>query len=461
MWQSWAAHRGESGDERVARSKFTADRFEPSAKHCIFAEHETIGSDGQPRKYTVRELTKIVRQHGREARDIGAFPAIASHHTPDRTDPHGKEPDVLGYCGPMRLGMIGRENPRWAIFADEYHLRDSKQVLNTKPYRSVELWTFKDGRMRFHPVAAVGAEAPRLQMPAKYSQGQFTVLPHEGATVEKYTVAAMAAGSNTFTKEPVQYTADKDSAMEADLPKLMAMLQETPQFKFLTRMMEEYEAEKASTNPAPTAGAPPVSPPTGAAEQFTIKPDDDPDDLDDLLNDSFALAPKKPGEEPEKHTVKTDPNVVSIDKYNQLHASHQSLIKHTKQLHERTATIERRAVDADRREKINSLAAKFPMLVDAEDEAKLCLYSLGSSMSDDQFSHHFATIEKYAEKMAHSPMVPRGALPERSIAQSEVERYEARLSQEAVKVHGEYLAQGKSPDWNTCEAEAKKRLGLK
>lgn len=470
VWGAWNAARGQLLEETVAQQKFSADRFDRSNGHCVFVEHETVGSDGQPKKYGLRELAKIVRQHSREARDIGAFPALAAHHTPAKDDPNGKEPPVLGYSGNHRLGMIGRENPRWAIFNDEFRLPGASVELSRKPYRSVELWTFKDGRMRFHPIAAVGADAPRLQMPAKYS-GKFELLSHEGAVVEKYTVAAYAGGSNTFVKGPVKHTANEGKTMAADpqlLSDIMAAIAETPQFKFLGRMMEEYEAEKAlAAQPAPGAvpgaGAPavpaaPASPePTAPAP---AKPADDLADLSDLLgpDNSPSSPPAKPGE-PEKNTVSTtNPNVVSIEKYRALEGSHQNLIKLHGQQNERVQALERRATDADRRQKLSDLAGKYPVFVDAAEEGKACLYSEGANMSDDAFNSHVATIEKYAERMASVPSIPRGALPA-SLAQSEVDKYEQKLSEEAIKIHGEALKQGRVMDYSTAEAEAKKRLG--
>ena len=465
VWGAWDAVRGQRPEEAVALSKFTADRFARSDAHCVFAEHETVGSDGKPRKYGLGELAKIVRQHSKEQRDIGAFPALTSCHTPDKGDPNGKDPDVLGYSGlNPRLGMIGREQPRWAIFADEAHMPEAKVDLAKKPFRSVELWTFKDGRMRFHPVVAVGAEAPRLQMPAKYS-GKFEQLLVDGAKVEKYTVAAAyAGGTNSFVKQPVKHTEGNDMN-DQETAQLLAMLQETPQFKFLTRLMEEYEAEQAAAanpaagNPAaPPPGAAAGAPPAPAAPGAGAPSDDDLADLQDLLGQDDPPKPNAPppaDKPPEKNTVANNPNVVSMEKYTALHST---LTKQS----ERIVALERVAADATRRQKLNELATKFPMIVDVDDEAKVCLYSLGSKMTDDQFNAHVATVEKYGQRFADSPMIPRGEMPERYIAQSQAEKYEARLADEAVKIHGEIVRrEHRQPSYDECEAEAKKRLGGK
>jgi hypothetical protein len=68
---------------------------------------------------------------------------------------------VLGWAGNYRLGLIGRKNPRWAIFQDEYHPPETAPLLDRKPQRSVELWNFPDGRSYINPVAALSSEAPR------------------------------------------------------------------------------------------------------------------------------------------------------------------------------------------------------------------------------------------------------------------------------------------------------------
>lgn len=475
---SWTMHRGAPDEEQVAERTFPPERYELSRDHCVFAEHETVGRDGKPRKYDLSTLAKIVRQHNREIRDVGAFPSITSHHTPEPDDPNGKTPDVLGHAGPFRLGMIGAENPRWAIFCDEYRRADAKDAFDRNPFRSPEVWTFKDGRRRFHPIALVGAENPRLQMPAKYTQtADIRTAIFEGVEVEKYTVPAVAAmpgGSNTFVpspgrdKRPATYTSDEtkpEGNMAADpqiVAQIMAALAETPEFKYLRQCMEK---DMAQQQPAPGQNpAQPPAPNPPAAEQPEDYADEDdtpvdPDlaDLGDLLTDP---APKPEGDDLEKHTMPKPGkhgDDVSVEKYTQLQRSHTKLIQHTKRQSERLQALERKSTDAERRQVLQRLASDHPYFVDVDEEVKACLYSCGANMSDDQFTNHVATIEKYAARVETAPVVPRGALPERYI-QGEADKYEQRLSEEAIKVHGEALRQGKNLDWATCEAEAKKRL---
>jgi hypothetical protein len=71
--------------------------------------------------------------------------------------------------------MIGKDDPKFSIFADEYHYRDTANQLAKKPRRSVELITFHNTGERFiDPVAALGGRAPRLAMPSRYSVEQYS-----------------------------------------------------------------------------------------------------------------------------------------------------------------------------------------------------------------------------------------------------------------------------------------------
>jgi hypothetical protein len=483
---TWREHYGELPGESIASQAFSPEKYIRSNDHCVFVEHETIGRDGKPHKYTLDELKKIVRQHNSEINDIQAFPAIAEHHTPDKGDPNGKEPATLGFAGPFRLGMVGREKPRWAIFADEHHRRDAATQLANKPSRSVELWTFKDGRMRFHPIAAVGAHAPRLLMPAKY-----TIVEFEGTEVEKYTVgtAAFAGGGNTYLKSD-KYALGGGGGMLApdDIAAIMSALSQTPEFVYLRRKMQEEDGDPTQLDDGSgQMGAGALAGELGPDDASGLGNDfgDEEFDEDDMDGD---------GDEPDQRNPKTDPldqdlggdeteekftmshsQVVSVEKFTQLQndhsavvekytalqQSHDALIEKYKAQHDRIAVIERAGTDASRREQIAELVGKYSMALDRDELEADCLYSKGSQMSDEEFASHVAVIEKFGQKFAESPMVPRGVSPERytiGISDAEVAKYEQRLVEEATKYHGEQQAIGKHVTWTECEAEAKKRI---
>jgi hypothetical protein len=527
VWEAWEHHRGPLAEREIASSAFPTEKFTVSPAHCHFVTHETTAKDGSKRNYDLKSLAKIARQHNGEIRDASAFPAISDGHTPDPDSGNQNEPPVLGHAGPYLLGMIGRENPRFALFADEYHRRDSADVLSRKPFRSVELWTFKDGRQRFHPIAAVGAEAPRLLMPAKYTARpeQFSQYEHEGSDVERYTADAIdvekydaacaPGGSNTFVKpfgsgKRDDYAAGAPGTTPPDaLRDLMAMILETPQFRYLTRKMEEEEslagagpgseslpgqmeaADGLGTEGNPVGHDSNLSQLDGrdeiegfgnAEEPPTASGPPDTSDLDDL-NDASASdesgefespnQPKKKKGDKESFAMSSNPNAVSVEKYTELVKAHDATVEkytalekaHTelmgdhKKLLDRVGTIEKTSTDAARRAQLEGLAEKYTA-INLEDECKKCLYSQGSSMNDDAFKERIEMITSIGEQFVNSPMIPRGSLPERYTQRhaADVEKYEQRLSEEAIAYHSEQLGLGNNVPYDACKAEAKKRL---
>lgn len=155
-----------------------------------------------------------------------------------------------------------------------------------------------------------------------------------------------------------------------------------------------------------------------------------------------------------------DPNVVSIEKYTALESAHNELMGDHKKLLDRVTGIERVSADRARKAEIDGLAEKYTA-VNADEECKKCLYSQGSSMTDEAFRERMDTIKSIGEQFENSPMIPKGSLPpERytSRRDADLERYEQRLSEEAVNYHTEQLAIGKNVPYDVCKAEAKKRL---
>lgn len=192
VWETWAKHRGQTDVEREAARCFDADRYAVESGVCVFAEHETVGRDGKPRKYSVRELAAIARTNNRLAADRSMFAALSDGHTPD--DPNGPKPRVLGWAGNVRLGMIGRQRPVWALFTDEYRAREALPDFSQRPARSVELLTVPGVGRYFYPIAALSAEAPRLPLPHKYATASMN-----GVEIERY--------SYTFQPERYDLTA--------------------------------------------------------------------------------------------------------------------------------------------------------------------------------------------------------------------------------------------------------------
>ena len=246
-----------------------------------------------------------------------------------------------------------------------------------------------------------------------------------------------------------------------DIANFMACIAETPEFQFLRKLMEEDKAFAGDEEPGDDEGL--GLPDEGDTELADDSdPDDDQGDGIVPIDDEQSNSPPQQADKPqgkEKFTMPAS-DVVSVEKYTDLQKSHEGLIEKYTALHGQVQQMQKITADATRKQKIGELAAKYPLVVDVAEEEKACLYSLGSSMTEEECSKHFATIEKYGEKFANSPMIPRGQLPERYTTreQGDVEKYNQRLSDEAIKYHAEQQAAGKHPTWSECEAEASKRI---
>lgn len=205
IWQAWDNARGNEMYARAAQY-FGAEQYSPTEPRPFFMEHEKVnyGPDGseQITNYDLSELTKIVRENNHRIQDTDAYTALVDKHTlpPPYRDPD--PPKNLGFVGPYRLGMVGRKNPRWGIFANEWQRNDKTEQLRDRPNRSVEVLQLKaNGRRYIDPIAAL-SEAPRLPLPttAQYAADSDS----EAITVERYdatpAIASFPGGSNTRLK---------------------------------------------------------------------------------------------------------------------------------------------------------------------------------------------------------------------------------------------------------------------
>ncbi len=172
--------------------RFPEEQFVHVPGVVVFAEHETEDSQGRPQKYDKQALQAIVDRCNYRIEDTGDYAVLVKGHTPD--DPDKDQPDVLGFVGNYRLGVIGNKKPRYAIVADEWHYAEKHDETRRLPRRSVEVWMHPDmGQRFFDPIAALGAETPRLDLGVKFAKSE------DGHTVEKYSAVA-PAGANTFTE---------------------------------------------------------------------------------------------------------------------------------------------------------------------------------------------------------------------------------------------------------------------
>lgn len=464
VWMLWQKHRGLTEEEQIALSKFPSDRFSKKPNVCVFTEHTVGGADGQPVTYNLVELVRIIRGCNHRIADFDGFSPISDGHTPDPQDPFRIQPDILGYSGPYRLGMIGRRQPRWAIFADEWHMRETASRLTALPRRSVELWKFKSdpNRTHFDPIAALGAETPRIPLPFKFSRQV-----EDGVLVEKYSFDAATfaspGGSNTHVKAPISKEKYSMALSNEDISQLLAALMQTPQFQFLDAQMKAGQTPAAGEQPAAGAGA-------AGTDQ------DDMAALKDLMAGGGAGgAPAggvpAAGANPEKNAAacgtkysQANDNDAVVEKYAALQGAHNRLVQQFGQSQAQVAALHKRAADSDRITALTNLRGKYGEFVDVEDEMSKTLYSRGANLSDEAFTAHVATVEKYAQRASQMARVRAAELPmgvsDFGNRDADVERYQATLSAEAVKVHTRAANAGKHMTYDEAIEVATKNIGL-
>lgn len=164
MMQAWTEDRGPSKLDRKAQQRFSRDHVR-RRDIPIFKEHVIEGDEDSDRHVYNRDaMVAIVNRCNYRIADTGDFVPICEGHTP--TEPDIPQPDVLGYAGPFRLGMVGNEEPKWAIFGDEWHEKSAVQKLQKLRRRSPEVWISHQGKPLpmakrfFDPIAALGSETP-------------------------------------------------------------------------------------------------------------------------------------------------------------------------------------------------------------------------------------------------------------------------------------------------------------
>lgn len=446
IWDQWRKHRGETIGEQVAREKFGGPEYAHAPKVCVFREHDTINSEGEPVKYRLPAIVNILTHNNRRISEHESFAPLTRDHTSDEEG--APDPEMLGYEGPYHLGMVGRDEPKWAIFADEWHRREVSQDMKSLPFRSVELIKFKNtGEQFFHPIAALGAKAPRLSMPGRYSVGQF-----QGATVERYAVAAPSypGGSNTFIQagdDETRYSSEEETMQGNDelIAQIMDALAATPQFQFINQLMEKEQAEEQVEENYEAEGDETMNlPPT----DDTPMPDNYEADEEETSDDMPAFMKKD--DETEKNAAMN--GFVTVDKYN-------AVLREVGASAKRIQILEKKDSDNRRLAKLSALRAKFGDLIDMKEEKETCLYSCGSSMSDKDFESHLKMIEKYAAR-AHdaAPVrIPTGEFPSETNQRVNTDKY-AAIASRAVEICTEKQMKGEVADYEAIYAEVERQM---
>ena len=491
VWDSWESMYGNPLRDR-AMEFFPSDKYQHVPGVCYFMEHQTRSRDGTPLNYGFDELAQLVNTNNERA-DTDAYSAIASHHTSDGMKGPKHEPHTIGFAGPYSLGMVGRLNPKFAVFADEHHRIDEADLFDRRRRRSVEVMRFKDGRPSyFDPIATLGADSPRLALPvARYEQ--------EDAVVERYSVVSPVSvgggSSNTFIpgfdekkKYDSQGTEGNSNMMsslsEQDVQAIVQALRSTPEMQWVQGQMtqavpfgEKTDSDDLGQSPMPPgqAGMPPTSQPMSSSPMQPAAPEQNsamsgsgspPMMNPPPIGSPMGAASSRPNNV-SQYSLEED-DEVSNERYQALESEYEGLAERYSQLSEvngklmqshaqlKTAVVqlERRAVDADRSLRIKELYSNFPHMVVEEEEYEKCLYSCGSTMSNEEFEAHLVQVEKYAQRApAVTRMIPSGS--------GEVsESQEEYISKKVVERYQQHADAGVHRGYDELELEVRKELGI-
>ncbi len=150
-------------------------------------------------------------------------------------------------------------------------------------------------------------------------------------------------------------------------------------------------------------------------------------------------------------------------RYQQLRSAHNKLVQEHGRLASRMQGLIREKTDAQRSAALHGLARKYPDFVDVAAEQNAVLYSKQSTMDDATFATHCATIEKYALKASQVARSQRADIPmggvDRPVRDADAEKYQMRLSNEAVQIYTQALSTGKQLTYDEAKQAAAARLG--
>lgn len=420
VFSAWRQHRGPGDLEQRAAQKYGRDCVDVRDVP-VWAEHEIVGRDGKQVKYGRDELAAIVDKCNSRIADTGDFAALTFGHTPTQEQKAAgmPMPELAGFAGPFRLGMIGKTNPRWAIFADEHHHRDTADLARKAPRRSPEVWLHPRIDQRFmDPIALLGAETPRLDLGMRY--GKIGDLQ-----VEKY--AATEAGcNNVFVPgddsgrkrdryEEPEIKGNELMLAPEDIQQIVAAISETDWAKWSQQKME---AERGTN---PTDGAP----------------------ADDGIPAPAPAMPPEPAPAPvpgvpEKKEPYSKARGDLVEAYSRISAEHKAQSAELKTLRERLDKTEAEKRSVERYSALEGLARNFAF--DLEKEAVRC-----APMTDEQFKVHQECIVENYSRIETGPMleIPALPLPAGAKTPAQAERYSKDTTDKAVSLVMSAREQGK------------------
>jgi len=242
---------------RAADAAFPPDEFHTVQNVPVFAEHETTSRDGRRLRFGPPELQAVANRCNQRIRDTGDYAAVVIGHTSAPDDPHQKEPEVVGFAGPFKLGTLGQSGgkQRAAILADFHFFKADLEKAKKYPRRSPELWLEdRYEEMFLDPIALLGAEAPRLDMGLLYSA------MYHGRLRERYTAVAPSAGNVAIRDDDIQpehYQEGSPMLGPDDIRQIVEALESLDWVQGVKELLAANEGNNASFGDEP---APPLDP---------------------------------------------------------------------------------------------------------------------------------------------------------------------------------------------------------
>lgn len=464
MMEAWNTAKGVNPLYHAAVRRFGRDHeYHPDCS-TAFVEHTTTNKEGDVIIYDRNALVSILDRNNSRIADTGDFSPITEGHTPnkDALDRGAEMPAVLGYAGPFRLGMIGNENPRWAIFADEWHDKADVEKLRKRRRRSPEVWLEERMEDRFmDPIAALGAETPRLDMGMSwYTRGG------DGAEVMKYSAASFPSSTNTFVpgekydslsgEDDPQTNPSGDSLMVSteDIQQIVDALMQTEPMKWVTAQMEtdapqhvagEEPLPVADPAPEPVAAVPAPEPAPEpepkvepAAKRYNCD-DEDKDMMHKYMSDECSeedyqsyMAGKR-----QKYMSDDDPDdqLTNVDPYQKSNREDQRQMKsHYAKLQtdlvdarDRLQKIETEKATTERYSKLQTKRLEYVFEMDKEVER-----CSADKMTDAQFEDHLDVMVENYQRIPISGSVPALYAPDHAL-QTSKEGDAERYAKDAVK----------------------------
>ncbi len=469
---------------------FPEDEFLTIENVPVFCEHETVASDGREIKFGYHELKLVADRCNRRIAETGDYAAITIGHTPS---PEAKasgaaDPDLVGFAGPYRMGLIGEPGTRQrhAILASFHIYRDEVGRYKRHPRRSPELWLEDQYEEMFlDPIALLGAEAPRLDLGLLYSASLHR--DNRRVCLEKYSTVAPSPG-NVFLpgEEKRCYSPEvsEGSVMDANdnlVAEICEAIGQTDEFQYLKKLMAEDSGDtgggevatetpsatlEAATAPDPVVEVvPPVAPSPVEDPEKMAKRYEACDEMDEEEFEKYSAHRKKRQYEADS-SVDGEDVVTQSDVDEGASAKNYSVSGHRQSVNYQKLQTELRK-QSDRSDQLaNDLRTEMSKRVNAERYQRLQTLQLGGfvldpdkeikrlgceSLNDTQFDASIEAITEHYQRMptlelpySQSPSMDD---PSRPGSRSDQERYSKSCAERANTICKQIIDGGGKPDY--------------